>query len=305
MRIAIMGAGGTGGWLGAYLARAGNEVTLIARGGHLQAIQQSGLRLVSPDDEFTVKVRATEDSTEVGPVDFVLFTVKTYQNVAAIPAIAPLIGKETTVLTLQNGVDSSDRLAEAFGWTPILPGASWTTAHIESPGVIRQQTPSAKIVFGEVDGKKSQRALSIQEMLAAAGVDAELSEDVTKVLWTKFLLVGPLAGITSASRTRTNQLIQYPESKAAVVAALREVEAVALAKGVNLDSDVVEQTMAFADKLSPELQISMHVDLDHRRPLELEAMIGCVVSMGREVGVPTPIHDLLYALLLPHKDGAP
>ncbi len=209
------------------------------------------------------------------------------------------------MLTLQNGIDSSDRLAQSFGWFPILPGVSWTTAHIESPGVIRQQTPWAKIVFGEVDGQKSQRALSIQEMFAAAGVDAELSEDVTKVLWTKFLFVGSLAGITSASRTRTHQLIQYPESKAALLAALREVEAVALAKGVNLDSDVVAETMALFDNLSPEMQISMHVDIDHRRPLELEAMIGCVVSMGREFGIPTPIHDLLYAILMPHKDGAP
>ena len=303
MRVAVMGAGGTGGWLGAYLARAGNDVTLIARGAHLQAIQQSGLRLLQQDAEFSVKVNATEDPAEVGPVDLVLFTVKTYQNAAAFPVIGPIVGKETTVLTLQNGVDSGDQLAQVFGRTPILPGASWTTAHIESPGVVRQQTPWAKIVFGEVDGRKSPRALRVQEMFADAGVETELSEDVTKVLWTKFLAVGPLAGITSASRTRTQRLIQYPESKAALHAAFREVEAVALAKGVNLDSDVVEETVRFVDNV-PDIQVSMHADIDQGRLLELEAMVGCVVKLGRELGVPTPIHELLYALLLPHNDGA-
>jgi len=303
MRIAVMGAGGTGGWLGAYLARAGNDVTLIARGAHLEAIRKSGLRLISRDAEFLVKAHATEDPAELGPVDLVVFCVKTYQNAAAFPVIRPLVGKETAVLTLQNGVESGDQLARVFGWPPILPGASWTTAHIESPGVVRQQTPWAKIVFGEVDGRKSQRALLIQEVFADAGIEGELSEDVTKVLWTKFLAVGPLAGITSASRTRTQRLVQYPESRAAVQATIREVEAVALAKGVNLDSTVVEETMRFADNL-PDIQISMHVDIDQGRPLELEAMVGCVVRLGREVGIPTPIHELLYALLLPHKDGA-
>ena len=303
MRVAVMGAGGTGGWLGAYLARAGNDVTFIARGAHLEAIRKSGLRLISRDAEFLVKAYATEDPAELGPVDLVLFCVKTYQNAAAFPVIRPLVGKETAVLTLQNGVESGDQLARVFGWPPILPGASWTTAHIESPGVIRQQTPWAKIVFGEVDGGKSQRALLIQEVFADAGIEGELSEDVTKVLWTKFLFVSPLAGITSASRTRTQRLVQYPESRAAVQATIREVEAVALAKDVNLDSTVVEETMRLADN-APDIQASMHVDIDQGRPLELEAMVGYVVRLGREVGIPTPIYELLYALLLPYKDGA-
>ena len=303
MRIAVMGAGGVGGSLGGLLARAGNEVTLIARGAHLEAIRQNGLRLKSPVDEFTVRVDASDDPSEVGLVELVLFTVKTYQNAAAIPVLTSLVGEGTAVLTLQNGVESGDELANVFGWDHILPGALYATAHIESPGVITQQRPTTRLVFGEVDGQESQRGLRFQESFANAGIEADLSKNVTKELWTKFLSLGPGAGITSASRTRIKQLLQYPESRATYLAAMREVEAVALAKGVNFDPDIVENRVQLTDNL-PDIQMSMHVDIEMRRPLELEALVGAVVRIGRQEGVSTPIHNFLCSVLLPHKEGA-
>lgn len=303
MRIAVMGAGSMGGCLGGLLARAGNDVTFITRGAHLDAIQRNGLRVRSHLGDFTVDPRATDDPGQVHPVDLVLFTVKTYHNVEAIPLIKPLVRHEPALMTFQNGVESYEELGNAFGIGHVMPGVSYAAATIESPGVIIQESNDARIVFGELNGWRSPRALRVHETMVRAGIEADLSNDVIKALWTKFLLLAPVAGITSASRLRIKQLLQIPASRATFIGAMQEVKAIARAKRVDLEPDIVADLVKFIEDF-PDFQNSMHADIELGRPLELEALNGAVVRMGRELGVPTPIHSFLYSILLPHKDGS-
>ena len=189
MRIAVMGAGGVGGCLGAHLAKAGNDVTLIARGAHLEAIRRNGLRLKTQDGDFTVDTAATDDPGQVGSVDLVLFTVKTYHNAQAIPLLKPLIGQDPAILTLQNGVESYEELGNAFGIGHVMPGASYLAATVEEPGVILQESSDVRIAFGEINGTPSPRAIRTHETMLRAGIQAEHSRDVIKSLWTKFLVM--------------------------------------------------------------------------------------------------------------------
>ena len=303
MRIAVMGAGGVGGCLGALLARDGNDVTLIARGAHLDAIRSNGLRLLQDDAGFTVNVPATSDPREVGPVDLVVYTVKTYHNTASIPSIRPLVGPNTAVLTLQNGVDCHVRLRESPGPGHALPGAYWTASSVQSPGVIASIGPTPRLSFGEERGRTSARAESIRRALRSAGVDAVLSPDPLQVIWTKFIVLCSLAGITSAARTRIREFINNQRGLDLFTAAMREVDAVGRARGVNLPEGLVEGQVEFIQGF-PDFQNSMHADFENGRPTELEALNGAVVRMGREAGVPIPVNEFIYAVLLPLKDGA-
>ena len=303
MRIAVMGAGGVGGCLGALLARDGNDVTLIARGAHLDAIRSNGLRLMQDDAGFTVNVPATSDPREVGPVDLVVYTVKTYHNTAAIPSIRPLVGPNTAVLTLQNGVDCHVRLRESLGPGHALPGAYWTASSVQAPGVIASIGPTPRLSFGEERGRTSARAESIRRALRSAGVDAVLSPDPLQVIWTKFIVLCSLAGITSAARTRIREFINNQRGLDLFTAAMREVDAVGRARGVNLPDGLVEGQVEFIQGF-PDFQNSMHADFENGRPTELDALNGAVVRMGREAGVPIPVNEFIYAVLLPLKDGA-
>ncbi len=305
MHIAVMGAGSVGGYFGGLLARAGNRVSLIARGAHLDAIRSHGLQVKSQWGDFTVMAEATQDPGDVGPVELVLFTVKTYQNRSAISALAPLLGEDTSVLTLQNGVDSFEELSRGVGRERVLPGAAYMETQVEAPGVIRQQGDVVRIVYGEVHGGRTDRAVRILETLRAAQIPAELSTDVLKELWTKFLFISTMAGVTGASRAAMSLLLRRRECRELLQGAMREVEAVARARGIALDTDVVDRTMAYMDAEVENLRASMHTDLELGRPLELEALNGALVRIGREVGVPTPINGVLYALLVPHMDGGP
>ena len=217
MRIAVMGAGGVGGCLGALLAQSGADVTLVSRGEHLRAMQENGLRLVQPSGSFNVPVNATDDAAQMGLADVVLFTVKTYQITEAIKTMHPMIGPNTQIVTLQNGVDSADELAARFGTDRVLPGTSYTIASIESPGVIRQQSQTARIVFGRDDGQTTPEAVAVQAALAPA-IDAELTEDIASVLWSKFLLTAPANAINataSDTTARTARFASLPIARAA------------------------------------------------------------------------------------------
>ena len=304
MRIAVMGAGGIGGNLGGLLARGGNDVSLIVRGAHLEAIRQNGLRVKMPQDEFTAEVHATNEPGEIGPVDLVLFTVKTYHNATAIAAMQPMVGVDTTVLSVQNGVETFDELAQVLGAECVLCGAAYFGAYIEAPGIITNRGVPPKILFGEVDGPESPRAQRIQETFQKAGINAELSDDVTKTLWTKFIILSSAAGITCAARLLIRPLVEGHEAREMWIAGMREVEAVARAKGVNLDLDVVEQAVGLLETLPWDYQLSMHADLNRGGPLELEAFNGAIVRMGRQLGIPTPVNQFLYTVLKPHIDGA-
>ncbi|MYC35650.1 MAG: 2-dehydropantoate 2-reductase [Chloroflexi bacterium] len=304
MRIAVMGTGGVGGCLGALLARAGNDVSLIARGEHLKAIQASGLRLKQDDAEFTVNVPATGNPAEIGPVDLVLYTVKTYHNAQAIPSIRPLLGPGTAVLTLQNGVECHLQLAAELGPGHAMPGAYWTASSIESPGVIASVGPAPRLSFGEEAGGTSRRAEAVRDALAAAGIEVELSPEPMQVIWSKFIVLCSVAGITSAARTRIRAFLQYPEGLELFTAAMREADEVGRAKGINLPEGLVESSVDFIRGF-PDFQNSMHADFENGRPTELDALNGAVVRAGKETGIPTPVNEFIYAVLAPLKDGTP
>jgi len=300
-----MGAGGIGSCYGGLLARAGNDVTLIARGEHLRAIKEHGLQVDRQDESFTVQVPATDDPSEIGPVDLVLFTVKTYQNSDAIPFMKPLIGNDTTVLTLQNGVESAGEIGQDYGVDRVLPGAAYVVANVVSPGVVKQHTPEAPIAFGESGGVLSPRAISIRDTLSEAGITADLSDNIAKVIWSKFLIYAPGNALASAARTPPRQLIDTPEGSASFRTAMQEVADLGQAKGVHLGEAAITKAMDFIGTVPMTARGSMLTDLDAGRPLELEALVGSVGRIGRKLNVPTPIYDLLYALLLPYKDGPP
>ena len=289
--------------MGALLARAGNDVSLVARGEHLTAIQTNGLRLKQDDEEFTVSVPATDRPSDIGEVDLVMFTVKTYHNDATIPAIRPLVGPGTGVLTLQNGVECHQQLAAELGSGHALPGAFWSASSVESPGVIASVGPTPRLSFGEENGGTSLRSEGIRDAFSAAGIDVDLSRDPLQVIWSKFVVLCSIAGITSAARTRIKEFIQAPRGLDLFTAAMREVDTVGRTMGVTLPDGMVERQVEFI-KGFPDFRNSMHADFDNGRPTELEALNGAVVRMGREAGVPTPVNELIYAVLLPLKDGA-
>ena len=304
MRIAIMGAGGIGGCFGGLLARTRNDVTLIARGAHLAAIKEKGLRLVQPEDDFTINVAATGDPSEVGPVDLVIFAVKGQHNPKAVPLIKPLVGSDTTVLTIQNGVESADELAEVYGTERVLPGSAYVLSNIISPGVIRQISPVPNVAFGESNGDLSERAVAIHNAFSKAGVDADLSNNISKVLWSKMLYNSPANGMASAARLSPRDLIEFPEGAEMFRSAIQEVADVGTAFGVPFGPEDVQGAIDLIAARPMGARGSMQADLEAGRPLELEAIVGSIGRIGRKVNVPTPIFDLLYTLLLPHILGS-
>ena len=303
MRIAIMGAGGIGGCYGGLLAKAGFDVTLIARGAHLEAITEKGLRLVQPEGEFTVDVAATGNPSLVGTVDLVIFSVKAHQNLTAIPLIKPLIGVETTVLTIQNGVESADEIGQEYGAERVLPGSAYVISNVVSPGVVKQQSQIPRVAFGESNGERSQRAIAVQDAFLKANIMAELSDDISRVLWSKLLYNSPANGMASAARLSPRDLIEYPEGRSMFKLAIQEVADVGTASGVPLGKDDVQGAMDLIAARPIGARGSMQADLESGRPLELDAIVGSVGRIGRKLNVPTPIFDILYTLLLPHIDG--
>ena len=305
MRIAVMGAGSVGGYLGGMLARGGHDVSLIVRGAHLAAIRERGLRVVRDHEEFTVHCAATDDPGEVGAVELALLTTKTYQNGVSVPAMAPMVGPDTTVLCLQNGVDSYVGVAERFGPECVMPGCVYIEAGTGGPGVVRQAGDVVRVVFGEVDGSLSQRGKAIEEALLASGIPAELTSDIRTGLWSKFLFIATMAGTTAMARERLAELMPRPEWREVVVACLQEIEAAGRANGVNFPADIHETTLDYIEANLEDLQASLHTDVMAGRPLELETFAGAVVRAGRAAGVPTPINDVIYAMLKPLENGQP
>lgn len=305
MRIAVMGPGGVGGYFGGVLARADYEVVVIARGEHLEAIQKKGLTIKSDHHgQFQIDVQATSDPAEVGSVDLVLFTVKTYHNAEAIPLIQPMVGPRTTVLTLQNGVESHRHLLEAVGEEKVFTGAAYIESGVAAPGVIRQNGEVVRIVFGHPTGEDQGRAAEILEVLTNAEIEAEISPDVMKALWSKFVFIVALAGPTTAARREMYQLLELSEGRELVMEVLREAESVGRAAGIALDDDLFDRTMSYIDGYARDLHASMHTDLERGNPLELEALNGAIVRLGSEAGVPTPMNQCIYALLKPYVEGA-
>lgn len=300
MKILIMGTGGVGGYYGGLLAQQGNEVTFISRGAHLYAIRHEGLKVKSVHGDFTVfPANATEDPAKVEPVDLILFCVKTYSTDEAAEAIRPAVGPQTAVISLQNGIDAAERIGKAIGPEHVLGGVTWLSSAVEAPGVIRQVSQFRRIVLGELNGGTSQRIQPIYEVLNQTGITVEISEDIQKVLWTKLVFIAAISSVGSLTRMPMGDYRSIPETRGLLSRIMQEVEAVARAQGVNLEGDVVQKWLEFVDEAAPQMKPSMQLDVETNRRTELESMVGVIGRKGREVGVPTPVADFVYASLLP------
>jgi 2-dehydropantoate 2-reductase len=306
MRIAVVGAGGVGGAFGAALAKAGADVTFVARGAHLKAMRENGLRVEGGRGETIVSpARATDDAATIGPVDFALFCVKLWDVEAAGAAIKSLVGPTTAVIPLQNGIDAAERLIPILGAQAVMGGVAQISATIAKPGVIRQVGTFMRLVFGELEGGKSARGEAFLGLCRKAGFDATHSDQILTELWMKFILLSTNAAMTAATRTPIGILRDDPDINPLFARACAEVAAVAHAKGIKLPEDAVEKTVAFTRDAPPTMMASMAHDLIRGNRIELPWLSGKVVSLGRELGVLTPVHEILYAVLKPFVDGRP
>ncbi len=306
MRFTFIGAGAVGGFYGALLARQGHDVSFVARGAHRDAIARDGLRVAGPLGDFTVKVRAESDPARLGPTDVVVLAVKTYDNATAIPMITPLLTPKTTVLSLQNGVDSAEEVAAAVGERATIGGATYIATAIEAPGFIRQTGTHRRIVLGEcfgAAGAVSERVRAIETAMQAADIHAEAVPDARNAIWEKFTYLAPFAAFTGAARLPIGPLWADEYCRAMFLEAVSEVGRVAVAHGITLPADHLERTVAYANRLPPATRSSLLIDLSQGKRIEVEALQGSVVRRGRKVGVPTPVMAALYAVLKPHATG--
>lgn len=297
MKIAVMGAGGVGGYFGAKLAQAGNEVTFIARGAHLAAMRAKGLRIEGEGTQITLpSVQATDDPAQVGPVELVLLTIKAYDLEGAGRQMQPLIGPRTVVLPLLNGADIAERIGPAVGAERVLGGLCMISARIEAPGVIKQVGPLNKIVLGEFSGEITPRAQAVHDVLAGAGIATELTTQIRSELWKKYLFISA-AAVCALTASVTGPVLADPDTRALYVACMEEIAALARRQGIPLPETVVADTLAFTDKLPAQTKPSMLLSLEQGAKLEVEVLNGTAARMGRELGVPTPVNAFIYAAL--------
>lgn len=300
MKIAVFGTGGVGGYFGGKLANSGLDVTFIARGDHLRAMVEHGLRVESVHGDFTVDpVRATDQPSQVGPVDYVIVATKHYQLRPALPQIAELVGPETTVAPLLNGVEAPEILAEQVDGDRIIGGLCAVFSAVKAPGVVSQTSQVQRVVVGEMSGGRSERVQSLVDALNRAAVDAVHSEDIESDMWDKLILIASMSGIGALSRSSVGQMLEVEETRQLYIEALEEAAMVGRAGGVNIAADVVERRLAFSEGLEYGSITSMHRDVDAGNLFELEAFSGTIVRRAAESGVPAPIHRAIYALLLP------
>ena len=305
MRVLVVGAGGVGGYFGARLARAGTAVTFLARGAHLEAIRRHGLRIRSAvDGDWVVEADAVSDVRGQPRADVVLFCVKSFDTETAATAIRPVVGPDTAVVSLQNGVDNEATFDRVLGDGHAVGGVAYVFATIESPGVISHRL-GGRVVFGELDGRPRPRLEPLREAFAAAGVPADVVADVRRALWEKYLMISAQAGTTALTRVPIGVIRAVPETWRMYRVIVEELAAVARAEGVRLDDGAADAIVKAAEGLAPEALSSLYHDLVQGRPLELEALHGHAVRLGQRLGVPTPTVLAVYAALKPHVDGRP
>lgn len=305
MKIAVMGAGGVGGYFGARLAQSGTDVTFIARGAHGAAIREKGLRVFSPNGDVLVHpARAVSDPAMIGPVDVVMFCVKLWDVDSAAEACKPLVEPDTAVICFQNGVDAEERAASVLGGEHAVGGVAAIAALIEEPGVIRQTGTMAWLKYGELDGRASPRLEAFDAACARAGFEASVSPDITADIWRKFAFLAPMAGVTAATRMPIGPILDNPDSRRLFIDLIAETVAVGRARGARLEDGIEDKQIAFAEGLPAEMKASMLGDLERGNRLELEWLTGAVVRLGRELDVPTPVSDTVYAVLKLHAEGS-
>lgn len=304
MRICVFGTGGVGGYFGGLLARSGADVTFLARGEHLRALQARGLTLRTVRETFTLPVKAADEPRAVAAVDLVLFCVKSYDTESAGRSLQGLLAPGGVVLTLQNGIDNEERLEAILGKGTVLGGAAYIWSTITAPGVITQTGGACKIVFGELDGSSSERARRILTACQRAGFPCELTTSIWKVLWEKFLFICALGGMTAVTRLPVGEILAQREAREMVRRIMAEVHALGRAERVPLEEDLVERMMTLADGLDKGGRSSLYHDLAAGRPLELDALNAKVVELGLHHGIPTPMNFAVTACLRPYAVAA-
>lgn len=301
MKFAIFGTGGVGGYFGGRLAQAGQDVTFIARGKHLDAISEAGLKVDSIDGDFILHpATATDDPASIGMVDVVIVSVKAWQMDEALKLMRPLVGPQTLLLPLLNGVDAPGQLSGVFGGEHVLGGLCRVSSFIAGPGHIQHIGISPIIMLGELDNNRTERVETLRDALSEIhNATVEIPADIHVAMWEKFVTVSALSGVGTVTRQPVGVYRNVPETRAMLTRAIEESIAVGRASGLALDGDMIERVLARVDFIQGDVTPSMHKDIVAGRPSELEAQNGTVVRMGRELGVPTPTHDFIYASLLP------
>ncbi len=300
MKIAIFGAGGVGGYLGGLLAQIDHDVYFIARGEHLQAMKTNGLQVKSIHGDFHIQpIKAAADPNQVGEVDYVVVAVKHFQLKEAASLMEPLKGSHTTVVPLQNGVDAHDVLISTLGIDGVVGGFTSIVSMIEAPGIIRQPSMIRDVLVGELDKVKSDRCQRIVDAWAGCGVNAVQPDDIFIPMWTKYLFIAAFGGVSSLALVPSGDLLGSPETRKLLIRAMEEIEALARAEGIHLAPDVVSNAVAMLEKFEPTTTSSMQRDVASGKPFELEAFSGTIVRLGQEMGIPTPVHEMIYALLKP------
>lgn len=298
MRIAIFGTGGVGGYFGGRLAQAGENVTFIARGDHLRAIKTNGLRVDSTDGDFVIRpAQATDDVNDAGEVDLVILGVKAWQVPGAARAIKPLVGSNTTVLPLQNGVDAVGQLVHELGPDNVIGGLCRIVSYVVEPGHIRHAGFAPSIIIGELDNRRTERIAKIEQVLNAAGLPTTVAADIQVALWTKFLFIASFSGVGAVADAPAGIIRSDPKWRAQILSAMEEIYALAHARGVKLPPDSIDKVMASVDALPEEATSSMQRDIAAGKPSELDSQNGAVVRMAREAGVDVPTHTFIYQTL--------
>ncbi|MEV0442412.1 2-dehydropantoate 2-reductase [Streptomyces spectabilis] len=295
VRVAVIGTGGIGGYFGGRLAAAGHDVRFVARGAHLEALRRDGLRVDSTAGDFAVApVRATDDTRDIGEVDYALLCVKTWQLPAAVAALKPLIGADTAVVTFQNGVEAPEQVARAVGRGAVLPGTAKIIARLDGPGRVRHAGGPAALAFAEWDNSASERVERLASALTGASVAASVPDDIWAELWAKFLFVVPFGGLGTVTDAPFGVLRSRPGTRKLLVEGMTEIQHLAAAHDVALPEDIVARTLAFLDQQPAEGTSSLQRDILSGRPSELDAWNGSVVRLGERTGTPTPVNRYLY-----------
>lgn len=306
MKFAMIGAGGIGGFLGARLAAAGEDVAFVARGAHLAAIRRDGLLLKTPHGDVRVtNAVATDDPACIGPVDVVVVGVKMWDLEGAARSALPLVGEGTTVVGFQNGIEKEAIIGQITGERHVIGGACYISTEIESPGIVLQKSTLERFILGELDGSASERVARLCESWTRAGIKAETSTEMPHVIWEKFVFLSSSAALTSLLRLPIGPIRENPQSRSLLLDALREAAAVARANGIALPENLAEERLAFIDSQPPETRASMAVDLERGNRIEVEWLSGAIARMGRELGVATPVHRVVADALAPFANGAP
>ena len=306
MRIAIIGAGGVGGYFGARLQQAGADVGFVARGAHLEALRRDGLKVESPlGDIHLPRVNATDNAVDLGQADIVWLAVKLWDTEAAIRSMKSVVGPDTGIISFQNGVQKDDVLRQAFGDRAVMGGVGYIAANIDRPGVIKHTGTMQRLIFGEYDGSRSARGEALLDACTRGGINAELSDDIRRAIWEKYVFLVGLSGSTTTMRATIGPIRSNPRTRAFLFDLMRETVAVGRALGVALPADYADQRLTFVDSLPETMTSSMHHDLNGRKRLEVSWLSGGVVQLGDRTGLPTPMNRAVWDVLALQEMGAP